>query len=264
MRRRGQSTAEYVALAGAVLAIGAVLGIATQADASWIAERVKEALLGERPQRRDDRWALSSERYGPLFRRYQPVLVLERDRWNEDFSVPVDPAVCRERWCAAYGIGDPVVFAHLTRKPGVTYLQYWFYYPDSQTSHAPIERLRGYHRDDWEGMIVRIPDGGEATARVTAHHGLAGSGPWWAEDPGWRPIGERPEVYRASGSHANGFKPHGIDAPLDLWNGELTRIDRFRVIPADTAASQRLRYATGITPPWRKALWRNPDQLGTG
>ncbi len=259
--RRGQATVELLALIGVAALLTGFLALAARSDgASW-SERLAEAIPGKRAERRDDRWALRSDRYGPLLRRYAPVLVLERDRWGEDRAVPVDVAVCRRPWCAALGVGDPVAFTHVVDTPGATYLQYWLYYPDSRTSHVP--GAPGHHADDWEGVIVRVGDDGAVGARVTAHHAVVGERPSWRGDPGWRRIEPAPLVYRAAGSHANGFAPTGIDAPLDRWNGELGRV-RLRLVPADTAPALRFRYDPAVAPPWRKALWRRPEATTTG
>ncbi len=264
--RRAQATIELLVLLGVAVVLMVFVIAATRSDAASYARRLVEAIPGHQPVRRDDRWALRSDPYGPLLRRYTPTLVLERDRYGEDAAMPVDVAVCRKPWCAAFGVGRPAIFTHLVRKPGVTFLQYWFYYPDSKTTHAPVARWRGYHRDDWEGLIVRIPDGAPAAARVTAHFGLVGVRAGWFGDPGWRPIAAHPVVYRAAGSHANGFERLGIDAPLDVWNGDLGRIDSaaFQLIAGDTAPALRFRYDPGAVPPWRKALWSNPEVTNTG
>jgi hypothetical protein len=273
--RRGQATLELLVLLGVVLGLTLVVAIAARADGGALRRHLIESIPGHRPERRDDRWALRSDRYGSLLRRYVPTLVLERDRHGEDAAVPSDPAICREPWCAAIGTGRPTIFTHRVRRPGVTYLQYWFYYPDSKTLHAPIAELRGYHRDDWEGLIVRLPDGGTPAARVTAHHGLVGTARGWTvgrggvvltSAPGWRPIEDHPVIYRAAGSHANGFSPVGIDAPLDAWNGTLARLapSAFDLVAADTAPALRFRYSPAAIPPWMKALWRDPESTGTG
>ncbi|MEI7439040.1 MAG: hypothetical protein WCK20_05160, partial [Thermoleophilia bacterium] len=116
------------------------------------------------------------------------------------------------------------------------------------------------------GMIVRIPEGGSATARLTAHQGLVGNSPVWTGNPGWQPIAAHPTIYRAAGSHANGFDRLGIDAPLDRWNGDLGRLTfaELHLIAGDTAPSLRLRYAPAAVPPWRKQLWTNPESTSTG
>ncbi len=264
--RRAQAALELVVLLGLLALAGVLVAAAARADGAGWARRIVHALPGERPERRDDRWALRSDRYGPLLRRYAPTLVLERDRWGEDRAVPVDVAVCRRPACAALGTGVAVAYTHVVDRPGVTYLQYWLYYPDSRTTHAPVKGLQGYHRDDWEGVIVRVTDTGAAAVRVTAHQGVVGLRPWWAGDPGWRPVTGRPRVYRASGSHAMGFAPVGIDAPLDRWNGTLAELAgaRLRLLPADSAPALRLRYDPAAAPPWRKRLWRDPTAQTTG
>jgi hypothetical protein len=283
--RRGQSTIELLILLGVAIGLTLLVAIAARADGGSVRRHLIESIPGHRPERRDDRWALRSDPYGPLIRRYVPTMILERDRYGEDAAVPSDPGVCRKPWCAAFGTGRPTIFTHLVRKSGtasgrgdgqgVTFVEYWFYYPDSKTLHAPIPELRGYHRDDWEGMIVRIPDGGEPAARVTAHQGLVGSARGWtagargvtlAADPGWQPISEHPTIYRAAGSHANGFTRDGIDLPLDRWNGDLGTISwqRFALVAADTAPALRFRYDPAATPPWMKVLWSNPEAVATG
>jgi hypothetical protein len=273
--RRGQATIELLVLLGLAIGLTVIVAVAARADAGSVRRQLIESIPGHRPERRDDRWALRSDPYGPLIRRYVPTLVLERDRYGEDVAVPTDPGVCRQPWCAAFGTGRPAIFTHLVRRPGVTYIQYWFYYPDSKTLHAPIPELRGYHRDDWEGLIVRIPDGGEPAARATAHQGLVGSARGWtvsaggatlASNPGWQPISEHPVIYRAAGSHANGFTREGIDVPLDRWNGDLARVpwNAFTLIAADTAPALRFHYDPAATPPWMKALWTYPEVTGTG
>lgn len=259
--RRGQATFEMVLLvllvAGLLLALGAALASGAAASTAAALER---ALRPPRPAH-DDTWALGSSTWGPVLRRYAPRLVLERDRYGDDASVPVDFARCRARACAAYGAARPVLFVHLVRRPGAAYLHYWAYYPDSRTTHVPDGGL-GTHRDDWEGVIVRLTADG-AAARATAHGGLAGAGPWWALAPGWRPIGPRPVIYRAAGSHANGFAPGWIDLAGDRWNGTLGEVDP-ELRPADAARSLRRRFDPAATPPWRKRLWTDPDAPGTG
>ena len=285
--RRGQSTIELLVLLGVAIGLTLLVAIAARADGGSVRQHLIESIPGHRPERRDDRWALRSDPYGPLIRRYVPTIILERDRYGEDAAVPTDPGICRKPWCAALGTGRPAIFTHLVRKSGsatraagrgeqgVTYIQYWFYYPDSKTLHTPVADLQGYHRDDWEGMIVRIPDGGEPAARVTAHQGLVGSARGWtvsaggatlASNPGWQPIAEHPVIYRAAGSHANGFVREGIDMPLDRWNGDLARVpwSAFTLVAADTAPALRFRYDPAATPPWMKALWTHPEVTGTG
>src|SRR4051794_10441110 len=214
-RSTGQATIELLVLCGLVAALLLALGTALATGAaSATAAAVRRALRPPRP-RHDDTWALGSPAWGPLLRRYAPRIVLERDRYGADDAVPVEFTRCRRPACARLGVGRPAMYVHLVRRPGAAFLHYWLYYPDSRTTHLPDGGL-GTHADDWEGVIVRLTAGG-AAARATAHGGLAGRGPWWAAAPGWRPIGPHPVVYRASGSHANGFTAAGIDLAGDRW-----------------------------------------------
>jgi hypothetical protein len=153
----------------------------------------------------------------------------------------------------------------LRREPAAVYVEYWLYYPDSRTSHLPLAALQGAHRDDWEGVVVRIDRAtGAVSARASAHGGFTGAGPWWSAASGWRPIDRRPVVFRAAGSHANGFGPADVDLAGDAWNGTLGTVDDLLLLPADEAPAARRRFAREASPPWWKAAWRDPEVAGTG
>ena len=260
-RSSGQATLEFLLLAGLVAALARGLGVALASGAAAsTADALRRALRPPSPIH-DDTWAISSSTWGPLLRRYAPRIVLERDAYGEDSSVPVDFARCRARGCARFGVARAALYVHLVRRQDAAYIHYWFYYPDSRTTHLPTGGL-GTHRDDWEGVIVRLAADG-AAARATAHGGLAGAGPWWSTTPGWRPIGPRPVIYRASGSHANGFAPGDIDLAGDRWNGTMGEVVP-SFLAADAARSLRRRFEGSAPPPWMKRLWRDPDAAGTG
>jgi hypothetical protein len=259
--RRGQATFEAVLLAAVVAGLALALTAALRgAAADEVAAALRSALRPPAP-RHDDGWALTSPSWEPVIRRYAPLLVLERDRYGEDDAVPVDFALCRARSCAGLGAARPVAFVHLVRRPDAAYIHYWLYYPDSRSTHLPDAGV-GDHSDDWEGVIVRVRDG-EAAARVTAHGGLAGALPWWEPVTGWRPIGPRPRIYRAAGSHAMGFATADIDLAGDRWNGTLGEVVP-SLLPADRARSRRARFDPAAVPPWRKRLWTDPDADATG
>ena len=153
----------------------------------------------------------------------------------------------------------------LRREPAAVYVQYWLYYPTSQTSHLPPGALRGAHRDDWEAVVVRIDKAtGAISARASAHGGFAGAAPWWSQASGWLPVEGRPVVYRAAGSHANGFAPADVDLAGDAWNGTLGTVSDLVLLPADEAPSARRRFSREASPPWWKAAWRDPEVAGTG
>ena len=81
------------------------------------------------------------------------------------------------------------VFTRLQRRRGRTYIQYWLYYPDSNTTFAGADRAweaswllprvrelvsgsgdwPGYHRDDWESVQVRLDPDGSAWVRASSH-----------------------------------------------------------------------------------------------
>ncbi|MGI9186806.1 MAG: hypothetical protein ACR2J9_04690, partial [Gaiellales bacterium] len=89
--RRGQATLELLVLLGVALGLSALMVVATGADGGAIRRHLIESIPGHRPDRRDDRWALRSDPYGPVIRRYAPTMILERDRFCEDAAVPSDP-----------------------------------------------------------------------------------------------------------------------------------------------------------------------------
>jgi hypothetical protein len=261
--RRGQVTVEWLGLAAA---IAALLGVVALGPPAELARTVARGLLGDRSVRQGDRWALTHPHWGAVIRHYAPVLVLERDRHGDDTSVPVDFRSCRERACAAYRTGRPTAFVHVLRRDReYDYVAYFFYYPDSQTSHLPLAALRGRHDDDWESVVVRIDQAtGAAAARASAHGGFAGAGPWWSPASGWVPIDGPPVVYRAAGSHAGGFVRRDVDLAGDAWNGDLATIDDLLLLPADEAPAARRRFDPAASPPWLKAAWSDPEVPGTG
>ena len=141
-------------------------------------------------------------------------MVLERDGTGDDDEVPVWTS-CRHVLCARAGrAGRCCTSTSCTPRLGPV-VELWTYYPDSQTSHLPLAALRGYHHDDWEGLMVAFaPDGSLRGARASAHSGYNGTQPWWeqaADD--WAPYGG--VVYRASGSHALGFRRDDLDLAGD-------------------------------------------------
>ena len=80
-------------------------------------------------------------------------------------------------------------FTRVIRRGGRLYIQYWLYYPDSNTALAGSDRLwerswllprlrelvagtpdyPGYHRDDWEGAFVRVDPDGSTWVRASSH-----------------------------------------------------------------------------------------------
>jgi hypothetical protein len=160
-------------------------------------------------------------------------------------------------------------------RAGNLYLQYWTYYADSATLRGvPIVGARGFHRDDWEGVQIRIGPDGRAEERASSHNGYnyGRSTRNWGSDAGIRPLKDAAE--------ALGLRPHGGWGPethLLLVSGGshagnaigLPDSDRYipgrrvHLIPLEPiASSTSARFA--ISPPWRKRVWRDPEAEGTG
>jgi hypothetical protein len=105
-------------------------------------------------------------------------------------------------------------------RAGNAYIQYWLYYPDSETSPwSELPGRPGSHRDDWEGYQLRIGSGG-SEARATSHHGYGyrGGPVNWPSDAGvvaksaWDVATGR--LYVSAGSHAgHAYEPPRL-APL--------------------------------------------------
>lgn len=203
-------------------------------------------------------------------------------------SLPVDYRDCRRRSCAdsiLHGAlthtqsGLPAVaFVHVVdcRDPGAAakrgyvcsgsragraYLQYWLYYPDSAT-HG-LGRLGGYHEDDWESYQVMIGPGGVALARASSHQGYNGrSGGLGslASDAGvdgqggWDTILN--QLHVAAGSHAGTSQAEG-DETRHIPRGAL------RLIPLEPIAAGGNAPDFEVSPPWEKAVWRDPASEAT-
>ncbi|MEA2399282.1 MAG: hypothetical protein QOK25_2838 [Thermoleophilaceae bacterium] len=242
-----------------------------------------------------------------LVRRYAPNIAYEPGT----YTLPVDWRQCRSHRCSdapdrggldvhrsARGGYPATAFTHLVRSGGRTFLQYWFYYPDSTTTwgaaaaawaivDAPRRSGNGYsgfHLDDWEGYQVRVDPGGRAFARATAHHGYQycmGPAPRchdrWGPWTGWTRV--------SRGSHAghipltlhrtvlpDGHGPHG-------WRGRLlptrqgvdvhertTTAPDLRLVPLEPIdpRSYHPLQRDGPTPPWAKDVYRDPASNSTG
>ena len=258
--QRAQATTEYV---GITIACGLLLAAISLGLGGIDGHAIVRAFAA-RSHLTPDQRALRSPTLRSLIDRAVPRLVLERDRFGEDDEVPVWTR-CRTPSCARLPHAAPVLYVHVVHAATGPVIECWTYYPDSRTSHLPVAALRGYHRDDWEGLLVRASAGGSLEARASAHGGFTGAAPWWesaADD--WAPYDGI--AYRASGSHALGFRRSQIDLAGDAWTGDLAVIEpaAFRLVAADVAAVRGESFDAETTPPWRKAAWRNPGTRTTG
>lgn len=295
--QRGQATPEYVgivlllaaAFAALIAAVGLIPGSTDVARA--IGSKMLCAIGG------DDKCGnppLTGMPPSPLARAYDPqiaallgVHVPDLHFEDDEFvSLPVDFRRCRERSCAdtirrgtihATQTGlRPTAFTRVVdcRDPeaataegvrctgprrGNVYLQYWFYYPESWT-HG-LGRVGGFHRDDWESFQVRIGPDGRARSRASSHHSYNGrSSEGWLSDLGVKQqrAWDRQfnQLHVAAGSHAGMARARG---------GESRHVHGrdIELIPLEPIARQRGLPDFAVTPPWRKKVWRDPEQTGT-
>jgi hypothetical protein len=236
---------------------------------------------------------------GGLVRRHMPSLLFERG----SRAVPVDFRRCRTTACgdaAEQGFirhtnaGLPVsAFVHVVdcrpdavtqteaegadcsgSRAGNLYIQYWTYYADSATLRGvPIVGDEGFHRDDWEGVQIRIRPDGSVDERASSHNGYNHDQGVvnWGSDAGIGPLKDATEVV--------GLRPRngwGPETNILLVSGgshagnasgiprieRLTPRNRVHLIPLEPiATTSQARFA--ISSPWRKKVWRDPEAEGT-
>ena len=147
-------------------------------------------------------------------------------------------------------------------RAGNLYIQYWLYYEDSTSLRALPGRV-GSHEDDWEGYQVRIGPGG-TDARATSHHGYNYDGGLgsWLSDAGlvhrsaWGPSTGR--LYVSGGSHAGHVHEDRRRVARPLDPGRSPRPD-----PDRGPRPRRPPHPLRGLPPWRKPVYRDPEDQGT-
>ncbi len=303
---RGQATIEWVGLLlVASLALGAAAELAGRnvdglSFGGFIAHRI---LCGVQGGCDDDRRALAKTygaRDAELLRRHAPDIVYEPG----ERELPVDWRECRKAACAK-APNDRDLDAHHTdsgrrataytrviRRRGRTYLQYWLYYPDSNSTFAGSDRLwriaqgslrfrraspyPGFHLDDWEGYQVRIDRRGRIATRVTSH----GHYQWckhkrcrnrWGAPTGWTRVsrgshaGHIPLERQAAGIRgARGRARFGLRYRARLPGRDIrertTTAEGLRLVPLESIDRRRYRrLAKGVSPPWQKRVYRRPE-----
>jgi hypothetical protein len=228
-----------------------------------------------------------------LVRDHAPGLVYEPG----ERQIPVDYARCRSPACAAApdqrdldshrsdAGARATAFTRLVRRDGSTYLQYWLYYPDSNTAWAGSDEIwkrsrvlplvgqvvrgtpdyPGFHRDDWEGYQVRIDPDGRAWARATSHGHYQGCKEAacrdrWIGATGWSRV--------SRGSHA-GHIPAELFGRRALLPGAGLRertssAEGLRLVPLEGRDPGAYRAQDdGVVPPWLKEVYWKPDSDGS-
>lgn len=303
---RGQGTVEWVGLACLVsLLLAGALAAGAGAPGTGLARGIGARILcavamGDRCGDEPALIAAYGSEVGELVRRHAPSLLFERG----SRAMPVNFRRCRATACGD-GRREGVVlrtdaglpataFVHVVdcrpaaladsaargyecsgRRAGNLYVQLWTYYADSATLRGvPLVGARGYHRDDWESVQLRVRPDGSVDQRASSHEGYnhdrsvvnwgsdAGIGPLkdLAEAVGARPHGgwgpETRVLLVSGGSHAgNAAGAHDGD--------RRTPSRRVHLIPLEPiAAADPPRFA--ISPPWRKRVWLDPEAESTG
>ena len=152
---RGQASVEWVGLVLlASLALGALAAAVPAIDGRSFGGFLSHHILcATRARDCGDRDAALTAAYGAddaaLVRRHAPGIVYEPG----ERSLPVDWRACRARTCSEAaddrdldthrtGTGLPATaFTRLVRREGRVYLQYWLYYPDSNTAALGSDKV---------------------------------------------------------------------------------------------------------------------------
>ncbi len=201
-------------------------------------------------------------------------------------ALPIDWRECREVACAqgpAAGRvvetngGAPVtLFTHAVdcRDPdaprpeeascdglsaGYLYLQFWAYYPDSQT---PPFGDASYHPDDWESFHVRIgPDG--VAERASSHHGYNGSDGDPVNDTGI--LAGKTGWTAATGRYWISSRSHAGRVGSDQSKVRWTEPNDIQLVPLETMRDEWDDYVGSKEhlPAWLKDVYLNPEATGT-
>ena len=305
-RESGQATVEWVAVVLVVaLVLGGALALGPRIDGrsfgGFLAHRLVCAVrLGACRDGHAELAAAYGARDGALVREHAPNVVYEPG----ERQLPVDFRRCRSRRCSDATLDRDAdvhrsdsgeratVFTRVVRRGGRTYIQYWLYYPDSNTTwmgadvaweHSvllpAVRRLvagdghwPGWHRDDWEGYQVRLDPDGSVWSRATAHGHYQGCKhkfcrDEWTGSTGWTRV--------SRGSHAG-------HVPMDVyWRPRGRGPEQRRQWPRYPGRDMRERSSTGeglrlvpleplskkeyrplvkkVKPPWRKRVYERPE-----
>lgn len=296
MRRSGESgqgSVEWIGLVSLVAALFvAVLAIGPALPGVGLARAIASSItcalrLSSGCGAGDALSAAYGDELAKLVRQNAPQLVFEPD----SSALPVDFRSCRGPICGngkrsgsvrVSNSGQPAAaFVHVVdcrpeaiaatersgfdcsgERAGNVYVQYWLYYEDS-TSLRALPGDIGHHEDDWESFQVRITPGG-IDDRASSHHGYnydGGIGSW-ASDAGivhraaWGPATGL--EYVSGGSHAGHVHEDDPGSPP-----RFTPRGALELIPIETLDRNTRRTRFAVTPPWRKPVYRDPEDEGT-
>jgi hypothetical protein len=311
---RGQASVEWVGLVLLVsLALGAAVAVAPAVDGrslgGFLAHQLVCVVRGGCPDGDARLAAAYGARDAALVREHAPNLVYEPG----ERQLPVDYRRCRSRACAD-GPDDreadvhrtnaghrATVFTRVIRRGGRLYIQYWLYYPDSNTTWAASDKVwerstllplvgklargeygyPGFHDDDWEGYAVRIDPDGKVWARATSH------GHWqgckqsscrgeWIGATGWTRVtrgshaGHLPvDVSWPGPNHPRDYRTPRRRRERPRYPGRdmrerTTTADGLRLIPLEPLDPRTYKpIDDDVKPPWRKDAYRDPESDGS-
>jgi hypothetical protein len=323
----GQASIELVALVLVVsLALGALAALTPHADGRSIGGFLAHHVVCAATRNCHAAERALEQAYGAdladTVRELAPNLVYEPG----ERELPVDWRDCRRPRCAS-APDDPALdthsseararataFTHVIRRGGRLYLQYWLYYPDSTSVLAGSDRLwerswilprlrellagtpdyPGFHRDDWEGVFVRIDPDGSTWVRASSHGGFQGC-KWricrneWIRPTGWvrvtrgshsghvplrmepradepgdgRRIPRIPRHIPPPGSPARPWRRVPLVPGRDM-DERTTSSEGLRLIPLETRDTRGYRQLDeDVRPPWRKRAYTDPETDGS-
>ncbi len=323
----GQASVELVGLVLVLaLALGALVALSPRADGrsigGFLAHHIVCAASGGCHAAERALEQAYGEELAATVRELAPNLVYEPG----ERELPVDWRKCRRAPCAS-APDDPALdthtsrararataFTHVIRRGGRLYLQYWLYYPDSNSVLAGSDRIwerswllprvrelvdgtpdyPGFHRDDWEGVFVRIDADGSTWVRASSHGAFQGC-KWrfcaneWIRPTGWvrvtrgshsghvpfrmepqadepgdgRRIPRIPRYIPPPGSPTRPMRRVPLVPGRDM-DERSTSAEGLRLIPLETRDTRGYRpLDEGVKPPWRKRAYRDPETDGS-
>lgn len=276
--QRGQASVEFIAVVSLVaIVFAAAITFVPVVDGRPLGAAIARALVCAVKRDCAAEGVALRHAYGDrdaqLVRANAPSIVYE----HGTLTLPIDYRRCRAHRCsdapddhdldatrAAHGGAPATAFTHVVHRSGATYIQYWFYYPDSPStffhSHGLLKTLHihdpGFHPDDWEGYQVRIDAHGRKSVRATKHGGYT----WckghiwhndcerWGRPNGWTRV--------SRGSHA------GHIPDMTEGNGlheRITAAPGLHLVPLETLPHESYTpLKGGIKPPWTKEVYSDP------
>jgi hypothetical protein len=309
-REEGQATVEWMGLVLLVAcALGALVAFGPHVDGrsygGFLAHAIVCAVRGGCDDGRSALAAAYGERDAALVRRYAPNIVYEPG----EKEIPIDFRRCRSTKCgnaptdrsldvSRTSSGVPAtVFTHVVHDGAGTYIQYWFYYPDSDSyvsgahlgwkalsvanliwgTHVPLGRYPGFHKDDWEGYQVDVEPDGTVLVRATSHHGYQ----WckqrqcenqWGALTGWTrvskgshaghiPLRTKLDGVRLRDSFPFAIGRYEVKGPaypgVDVHERTTVAAD-LTLVPLEAIDRSKPLAFDGIEPPWSKPVYWDP------